>query len=266
MEVTMNTIVQPFRDRFYIVTGGTQGLGRAIALELAENGAAGVAICGRNETNGKQVSEEIEAAGSRCLYVQADLQYEKDCRRVVTETVGEFGTIHGLVNAAGITHRSTIEDATVDHWNLVMNINARAPFLLMQEAVRHMKERGIHGSIVNIISDQAHGGTPFLTVYSASKGALATLTKNAAHALKWDRIRVNGILIGWMNTPAEHQTQINEGSPENWLEEAEAGRPFKRLLTPDDVSALVSYLLSDSSEMMTGSLIDFDQKVIGGLD
>jgi NAD(P)-dependent dehydrogenase (short-subunit alcohol dehydrogenase family) len=107
---------------------------------------------------------------------------------------------------------------------------------------------------------------PFLTVYSASKGALATLTKNAAHALKWNRIRVNGILIGWMNTPAEHQTQINEGSPENWLEEAEAGRPFKRLLTPDDVSALVSYLLSDSSEMMTGSLIDFDQKVIGGLD
>ncbi|MDF1568176.1 MAG: SDR family oxidoreductase [Spirochaetaceae bacterium] len=262
----MRTPGQPFKDRFFIVSGGTQGLGRRIAKDLAEQGAAGVTICGRNASNGKQVTEEIEAAGSRGLYIQADLQYEKDCRRVIAEALGAFGTIHGLVNAAGITHRSSIEDATVDHWNLVMNINARAPFLLMQETVRHMKKKSVQGSIVNIISDQAHGGAPFLTVYSASKGALATLTKNAAHALKWDRIRVNGILIGWMNTPAEHQTQIKDGRPENWLEEAEAGRPFKRLLSPEDVSALVSYLLSDSSEMMTGSLIDFDQKVIGGLD
>jgi NAD(P)-dependent dehydrogenase (short-subunit alcohol dehydrogenase family) len=105
-----------------------------------------------------------------------------------------------------------------------------------------------------------------VTAYSASKGALATLTKNVAHALRPERIRVNGICIGWMYTPHEHQVQIESGQPENWLELVEKDKPFKRLLRPQDVAYLTAYLLSDRSEMMTGSLIDFDQKVIGGLD
>ncbi|MDT8298079.1 MAG: SDR family NAD(P)-dependent oxidoreductase, partial [Spirochaetaceae bacterium] len=84
----MRTPGQPFKDRFFIVSGGTQGLGRRIAKDLAEQGAAGVTICGRNASNGKQVTEEIEAAGSRGLYIQADLQYEKDCRRVIAEALG----------------------------------------------------------------------------------------------------------------------------------------------------------------------------------
>ncbi len=257
---------QPFSGRNYIVTGGTQGLGRAIALDLAAQGAEGILICGRNTGNGDQVRREIESAGSRCRFVRADLQFEEDCRRVVSDAVAAFGMVHGLINAAGITDRSSIEDATVEHWNLMMNVNARAPFLLIQDTVRHMKENGIRGSIVNIISDQAHGGAPDLMVYSASKGTLATMTKNIAHALRSDRIRVNGVLIGWMNTPNEHRIQIASGKPENWLEDAEKSQPFKRLLKPEDVSGFVSYLLNDVSEMMTGSLIDFNQNVIGGMD
>ncbi len=93
-----------------------------------------------------------------------------------------------------------------------------------------MKERGVYGSIVNIVSDQAHGGYSFLTAYASAKGALATLTKNAAHSLKYDRIRVNGLLIGWMYTPHEHITQVKMGKGENWLEETEKEQPFKRLL------------------------------------
>ncbi len=256
----------PFAGRNYIVTGSTQGLGREIALDLAVQGAEGILICGRNSGNGDKVSSEIESIGCRCRFVKADLQFEDDCRRVVSEAVISFGMIHGLVNVAGITDRSSIEDATVEHWNLLMNVNARAPFLLIQDTVRHMKEKGIRGSIVNIISNQAHGGSPNLMVYSASKGTLATLTKNVAHALRSDRIRVNGILIGWMNTPNEHRIQIASGKPENWLEDAEKSQPFKRLLEPEDVSGFVSYLLSDISEMMTGSLVDFNQNVIGGMD
>jgi NAD(P)-dependent dehydrogenase (short-subunit alcohol dehydrogenase family) len=252
--------------RRYIVTGGTQGLGREIALHLAGEGAAGLTICGRNSENGQAAAAEISRTGCSCDYVPADLFYEKDCRNVVAQAIKSFGGIDGLVNAAGLTNRGTIEDTTVELWDLLLNVNARAPFILIQEVVRSLKAKQIPGSIVNIISDCAHGGYPFLTAYSASKGALATLTKNTAHALRNDRIRVNGICIGWMYTPHEHQIQIEDGQPENWLELVEKEKPFKRLLRPRDVAYLAAYLLSDRSEMMTGALIDFDQKVIGGFD
>lgn len=251
---------------YYIVTGGTQGLGRGIARHLAEEGAAGLTICGRNKSNGEAAAAEISRNGCACEYVQADLFHEQDCRRVVQKSLERFGRIDGLVNAAGLTNRGTIEDTTVELWDLLLNVNARAPFILMQETVRFMKANDVHGSIVNIVSDNCHGGQPYLTAYAASKGALATLTKNAAHALLCDRIRVNGICIGWMYTPHEHQVQVETGQPENWLEVVEQEKPFKRLLRPQDVAYLTAYLLSDRSQMMTGSLIDFDQKVIGGLD
>jgi NAD(P)-dependent dehydrogenase (short-subunit alcohol dehydrogenase family) len=253
-------------DRYFIVTGGTQGLGREIAQHLAEEGAAGLTICGRNRQNGEAAAKEISQSGSPCEYIQADLFQAQGCRNVVKQALKRFGRVDGLVNAAGLTNRGTIEDTTVELWDLLLNVNARAPFILMQETVRFMKANEVHGSIVNIISDCAHGGYSYLTPYSASKGALAALTKNAAHALRYDRIRVNGILIGWMYTPHEHQIQLEMGQPENWLELAEKEKPFKRLLRPQDVTYLTSYLLSHRSEMMTGSLIDFDQKVIGGLD
>ena len=252
--------------RYYIVTGGTQGLGRGIAGYLAEEGAAGLTICGRNRKNGEAAAAEVSESGCACEYVQADLFQENDCRSVVRQAIKRFGRVDGLVNAAGLTNRGTIEDTTVELWDLLLNVNARAPFILMQETVRFMKANGVHGSIVNIISDNCHGGQPYLTAYAASKGALATLTKNTAHALRGDRIRVNGICIGWMYTPHEHQVQMEGGQPENWLERVEKEKPFKRLLRPRDVAYLAAYLLSDRSEMMTGSLIDFDQKVIGGLD
>jgi NAD(P)-dependent dehydrogenase (short-subunit alcohol dehydrogenase family) len=252
--------------RYFIVTGGTQGLGRGIALHLAEEGAAGLAICGRNEKNGQEAAAEVSRTGCRCEYVQADLSREQDCRNVTRQALQRLGRIDGLVNAAGLTNRGTLEDTSVELWDLLLNVNARAPFILMQETVRFMKPNDVHGSIVNIVSDNCHGGQPYLTAYAASKGALATLTKNAAHALRRDRIRVNGICIGWMYTPHEQQVQVENGQPENWLELVERERPFKRLLRPRDVAYLTAYLLSDRSEMMTGSLIDFDQKVIGGLD
>ncbi len=249
--------------RNIIVTGGTQGIGRGIAEYLAEQDAAGITTCGRNEKNGRAVAAAISESGCPCDYVRADLTEEADCRAVVKRAIDRFGTIHGLVNAAGLTDRGSLLDGSVELWNRLMNVNARAPFILMQDVARHMKAEGIHGSIVNIISDNYHGGHSFITVYAASKGAVATLTKNAAHVLLNDRIRVNGIAIGWTYTPHEHQIQLEDGQPENWLEQAEAEQPFKRLIRPQDVAYLTAYLLSDRAEMMTGSLIDFDQKVVG---
>ncbi|MBI5929726.1 MAG: SDR family oxidoreductase [Chloroflexi bacterium] len=249
-----------------VVTGGTQGLGEGIARHLAGLEVEGLVICGRNQERGQQVAAELEQAGCKAIYVPTDLEKEADCRRVIQVCDEQFGRVDGLVNAAGVTTRGTLEDTSVELWDQIFAVNTRAPFILMQEAVRVMKREGHGGSIVNILSMSAHGGQPFITAYCASKGALATLTKNAAHALRFDHIRVNGLNIGWTYTTNEHAVQMAMGKPENWLEQAEAKVPFKRILRPRDVAGITAYLLSDESEMMTGSLIDFDQHVIGNYD
>ena len=145
-----------------------------------------------------------------------------------------------------------------------MAINLRAPFFLMQEAAHIMRREGRGGSVVNIGSINGRGGQTNLTVYSTSKGGLATLTRNAAAALGAERIRVNCINVGWMITPNEDSVQRAEGRPENWLEQVDAQMPFGRILRPTDVSGLVMWLLSPEGELMSGAEIDFDHfKIIG---
>jgi NAD(P)-dependent dehydrogenase (short-subunit alcohol dehydrogenase family) len=253
-------------EKVIIVTGGTQGLGKGIALHLAQSGAMGLVICGRNQQNGEKVAAALAEIGAAGLYVRADLPNEADCRQVVWACDEKFGRVDGLVNAAGVTTRGTLDDTSVELWDYIFAVNARAPFILMQEAVRVMKREGRGGSIVNILSMSSYGGQPFITAYCASKGALATLTKNAANALRFDRIRVNGLNIGWTATDAEHEVQLAMGNPENWLDLAEPKQPFKRLIRPLDVAKITAYLLSDDSEMMTGAIVDFDQNVMGGFD
>ncbi|MBT8372367.1 MAG: SDR family oxidoreductase [Deltaproteobacteria bacterium] len=252
--------------KIFIVTGGTQGLGKEIALHLAQKDAKGIVICGRNTKNGEASTHEIMADGCTCEFVQADLTIEEDCCKVVRVCDEKFGSVQGLVNAAGSTARGAIEDTTVELWDLLFAINVRAPFILTREIVRIMKREKSGGSIVNIISDTSHGGAPYIMAYSASKGALATLTKNNAHSLRFDKIRVNGINMSWTYTPHEDLVQKQMGKGDNWLEEAEAQQPFGRILRPFDMAHLAAYLLSDQSEMMTGSLIDLNQNVIGAWD
>ena len=254
------------KERVVVVTGGTQGLGEAIALQCADEGAAGVVLCGRNADQGAQVAAAIEERGARGLYVKADLAKVDDCLRVIAEADAKFRRVDGLVNSAASTARGTIWDTTVDQWDAMFDLNVRAPFVLTQAAAVVMKREGRGGSIVNVQSQSAHGGQPFLCAYSTSKGALATFTKNAAHALRKDRIRVNGLNIGWMETPGEHAIQKSDGRPPNWLELAEPNQPFGRILRPQDVAGLTLWLLSDDGQMMTGSNIDFDQNVRGAYD
>jgi NAD(P)-dependent dehydrogenase (short-subunit alcohol dehydrogenase family) len=253
----------PLAGRVFVVTGGTQGLGEETARILAEKGAAGVVICGRNEDRGGAVAYRLEEEGSPALYVKADLLLEEDCRRVIRMADERFGRIDGLANVAASTARGSLDDTTAEAWDEMMALNVRAPFLLMQEAVRVMRREGRGGSIVNVSSVSAYGGQSFLTSYCTSKGALDTLTKNAAHALVSDRIRVNGINVGWMATPNEHRIQLLEGKPADWLAQADAEQPLGRILRPGEVGKLIAYLLSDDAELMTGSLVHFDQNVLG---
>ena len=252
--------------KILVVTGGTQGLGEAVARHAAECGAAGIVICGRNREKGATVAASISQAGCPTEYIAADLANEEDCRTVVRTCDERFGKVHGLVNAAGLSTRGTLAETTVELWDGLFAVNTRAPFLLAQETVRIMKREKIAGSIVNILSVASHCGLDELCAYSAAKGALATFTKNIAQALRFDRIRVNGVNLGWTDTPNEHVVQTRMGRPENWLEAAERSTPFGRLIKPVDVARLCTYLLSDESGVMTGSLIDYDQKVVGALE
>jgi NAD(P)-dependent dehydrogenase (short-subunit alcohol dehydrogenase family) len=242
---------QRLDGKVVVVTGSTQGLGAAIARRCAALGAT-VVVTGRDAERGAAVAEEV---GGR--FVAADLE-DPRAAEVIVE-----GRLDGLVNAAGLSSRGTLDDTSVELWDRLFAVNVRAPFLLMQKAARVMRRQGHGGSVVNIITMASHGGEPVLTAYSASKAALATLTRNAAYQLQPDRIRVNGLNIGWTATEGEHGVQTGTGQAEDWLAGADASRPFGRLLRPEDIAPMVTFLLSDAAEMITGSVMDYDQTVHG---
>ncbi len=249
--------------RIIIVTGSTQGVGAAIASHCAEQGAAGLVICGRNEENGRAVAAAIDQCPVE--FVRADFEHVEDCRRVVHRCDEKFGRVDGLVNAAALTTRGTLDETSVEMWDQLFAVNTRAPFFVTQEVVRIMRRERISGSIVNILSITKYCGPDFICAYSSSKGALATFTKNIANHLLAERIRVNGINLGWTDTPNEHVAQLSMGQPENWLEHAERVSPFGRLIKPIDVARLAVFLLSEDSGVMTGALIDQAQRVIGAV-
>jgi NAD(P)-dependent dehydrogenase (short-subunit alcohol dehydrogenase family) len=244
-----------------VVTGSTQGLGAAIARRAAALGAAGVVVTGRDRERGEAVRGSLE---SDAVFVPASLEDEQACRAIVRAAGERFGRLDGLVNAAGLSTRGTLDDTPVELWDRLFAVNVRAPFVLMQEAARLMRRGGRGGAVVNIITMASHGGAPELTAYAASKAALATLTRNAGRQLQPDRIRVNGLNIGWTATDGEHVVQTGEGEPDDWLAAADAGAPLGRLLRPDeDIAPMVTYLLCDAAKMVTGSVMDFDQTVNG---
>jgi len=247
-----------------LVTGATQGIGRAIAEIAARSGAAGLLITGRDQKRGDAVAAEISAMGTATAFASADLGDPEAPSRLAEACIEHFGRIDGLVNAAGLTDRASFVDAGLDDWSSLFAVNARAPFFLMQAAIADMRKRGQGGSIVNILSINAHCGSPELAVYSATKGALATLTKNAANAHRFDRIRVNGINVGWTDTPAERVMQADTlGQGPGWLDAANATQPFGRLFSVTDIANLAVFLLSDAAGPMTGTLVDQEQWVIG---
>ncbi len=250
-----------------VVTGATQGIGEAAVRAAAAAGAAGIVMFGRNRERGEKVAADLNTIGTESRFVACELADPDQCRHVIAACDQTFGRIDGLVNAAGATDRGGILDISVELWDRLFAVNVRAPFVLIQEAAKLMKRDRRAGSIVNIITMSSHGGQPFLTGYAASKGALVTLTRNVAHSLRADRIRVNALNIGWADTPNEHKVQIETmGAGEDWLQAAEASQPFGQLIKPREVADFVVFLLSSRSGVMTGSVIDYDQMVMGAYD
>ncbi len=256
-----------FTGKVALVTGSTQGLGEAIVRRFATEGAAGIVVTGRNHERGAAVVESLAALGTEAIFVAADLEDMSQVERLIAATDEAFGRLDILVNSAALTSRGTILDTDVELWDALMDVNVRAPFFLTQGAIKIMRREGIAGSIVNIGSVTGYGAPPFLAPYAISKGALVPFTRNVGYAMARDRIRINTLAIGWMDTPAEDAIQKEaHGAGDDWLERAEAEMPFGRLLKTDEVAVAVAFLASEDSGMMTGAVIDFDQSVVGAGD
>jgi NAD(P)-dependent dehydrogenase (short-subunit alcohol dehydrogenase family) len=247
------------RDTAALVIGGTQGLGFAIAKRLVAEGCGALIVAGRDTGKGEAA---VGSLGAGFLF--ADLEDTAGIVALVDRGTERMGRVTALVSAAALTDRGSVLDTTPELWDRMMAANARAPFFALQRVARRAVEGGFPASVVNILSMAVHCGQSFLAPYSASKAALANVTKNAAQSLRCHHIRVNGINCGWMDTPGEDATQRRfHGAGDGWLAEAEARQPFGMLVKPAHVAGLAAFMLGPASGVMTGSIVDFDQNVAG---
>ncbi|GGD79914.1 SDR family NAD(P)-dependent oxidoreductase [Paenibacillus nasutitermitis] len=238
-----------------IVTGGSAGIGFAIASELAEAGVAVVLADVAEE--GAAKAEMLRGRGAKAHFVRTNVAVSNDVVTLVDEVMASFGRIDILVNNAGIYPRGGLLDTSEEMWDRVMDINLKSMFLCSQAVVPHMKKQG-KGSIVNLSSSHAFIGLPELLAYSVSKGGISTLTRNLAGALARDRIRVNGVNPGWVATEKELAERQEAGQSLEWLIERGKELPLGRMQTGQDAANAVLFLVSDLADQVTGQIIHAD--------
>jgi NAD(P)-dependent dehydrogenase (short-subunit alcohol dehydrogenase family) len=253
-------------DKVVLIHGGTQGVGAAIARAAGREGAT-VAVTGRRPQLGEALVADLRGHGIPASYVQTDVADVAQIRAATADVISAYGRVDCLVNCAALTTRGTLLDTTEELFDAHVAVNLRAPFFAMQAVVADLLARGVSGTIVNIISTSEHGGQPYLAPYVAAKAGLAGLTRNVAHAHRWDRIRVNGLDIGWTDTEGEDVVQRRfHDADDGWRQRAADSLPMGKLGQVDEIADFVVFLLSERSGVVTGSVIDWDQNVLGGLD
>lgn len=241
-----------------IVTGGALGLGRAIALMLAREGA-NVVVTDVKEREGVAVAETILAEGGKAAFVRHDVAAEGEWRSVIAVALDRFGRLDILVNNAGVALSASVEDTSLEQWRWLQSINSEGVFIGTQQAIAAMKQTG-GGSIINLSSIEGLIGDPNLAAYNASKGAVRIFTKSAAlHCAKAGYgIRVNSVHPGYIWTPMVEAYLAAQDDPEAAKAAIAALHPIGRLGEPDDIAHGVLYLASDESKFVTGAELVID--------
>ncbi len=242
-----------------VVTGSTQGLGAAVARLYVREGAK-VVLSGRSKKNGRALAREL---GRAAIYKETDLSRAQDCKALIESALRAFGGIDILVNSAADTNRSTVRDFTPELFDRQFHINLRAPLLLAQAALPSLKER--RGVIINVGSVNAYMGEPRLLVYAATKGALQTASKNLANVLKYERVRVFCLNVGWMDTEGERAMMAKLGHPSDFLDKAGKTWPLGRQMKPEEVAEACLFFASDKASAWSGAVIELEQFPVGAL-
>ena len=240
------------KGKVAVITGASKGLGKAMALALAEGGAR-LALVSRNEKQLNAVAEEAQAAGGQAKVFVADVTQEDQVAKIEREVVAAYGGVQILINNAGINVRKTITEFTLDEWNSVMNTNLTSVFLMCRAFVPHMKGHG-YGRILNMTSIMSWVSLPGRAAYSSSKTALLGLTRALALELAADAITVNGISPGpfatEMNTPLMQNPEVNQ----QFVSKIPLGRWGK----VEEIGQLALYLCSEDAGFITGTDILID--------
>ncbi|BCG59419.1 SDR family NAD(P)-dependent oxidoreductase [Paenibacillus sp. URB8-2] len=238
-----------YKNKTVIVTGAGRGIGRAVAMAYAAEGAQ-VVIAELKKEIGEKTAEDIRRKGGKALFISCDVSREAYIAAVVRQTVQAFGSVDILINNAGIAsaHTAKFYELTVEDWDKVMNTNARGCFLMAREAAKVMRNNPDGGAIVNISSTRALMSEPDTEAYAASKGAISSLTHAMAVTLGKDGITVNCILPGWIET----------GDYSELREMDHNQHPAGRVGVPGDIAKACLYLTSPDNRFVTGAQLVID--------
>ena len=238
-------------ERVAIVTGASRGIGRAVALELAQRGAAVVVNYNKSPEGAEQVVGEITAAGGKAAAFQADVSDTQAAQALVKFAVDTFGDLHILVNNAGITRDMLIMMMSEQDWDSVITTNLKSTFNCSKAAVKHMMRKR-YGRIINMASISGQMGNGGQTNYSASKAGQIGFTKALAREVATRSITVNAVAPGFVDT------EILNAMPPETLEAAIKMVPLGRKATPEEVAYAVAFLASDQAAYITGQVLGVD--------
>jgi len=239
------------KGRTALITGASKGVGRAIALTLAEEGAHVVVNYSRDRQAALEVVDQVKSLGSRAIAIPADISFQTQCVTLFESAQDEFGEIDILVNNAGVWPTHWIQDIPILEWNNVMDTNLTAVFLLSQLFIRSKIEKKSGGKILNITSQAAfHGATSGHAHYAASKAGVVAFTVSAAREFAKYGINVNAIALGIVETELLREALATNRA------EYEKRIPLGRVSTPEDISKIAVFLVSSGADYITGATID----------
>lgn len=242
-------------DRAAIVTGASSGIGRATALRLARDGF-GVLAVARDAAALNAVRAEIESAGGRAVTLEADVTAADAPGAILAQARAAFGGVDALVNAAGVIASGSVMDTTDAGWDAMMDVNVRAPFRLMREAIDALADR--RGAVVNLSSVAGLRSFPGLVSYAVSKAAVDQLTRCAALDFAPKGVRVNAVNPGVVVTNLHRRGGMDTGKYAEFLDRSKSTHPLGRPGQPEEIADLIAFLVSPASGWITGDTIAID--------
>jgi NAD(P)-dependent dehydrogenase (short-subunit alcohol dehydrogenase family) len=252
------------KDKVAMVTGAGSGIGKGIATVFFREGAK-VVLADRDEKAGKKTAEEIRRSGGDALFVKCDVSEEEQVKAMIQTTVAKYGRINVLVNNAGIGVYKSVLDTTSEEWDRCLAVNLKGVFLCSKYAIPHIKAAG-GGAIVSIASVHSYQNVGGTAPYAASKAGVVALTRVMAIDYGRDKIRVNAICPGWIDTPLTQGIFADAADPQKAKHEVERRQILGRLGTPEEVGEAAAFLASDEASYITGASLMVDNGMTAQLE